>query len=90
MRAFFACIIGKVADTNITMAINSISSASLGDITTVAGASAFQQSKVASNVQSSVAAKVEESAREQGAATLRLLQASTVQNSASKGLDVRG
>jgi hypothetical protein len=73
------------------MAISSISSASLGDITTASGASAFQQSKIASNVQISVAAKVEDSARTQGAAVLQLLQASTVSaSSSSKGLDVQG
>jgi hypothetical protein len=81
---------GHTVDTNITMAISSISSASVGDITSVAGASAFQQAKVAANVQTSVAAKVEQSARTQGAAVLQLLQASTLPSSSSKGLDVRG
>ena len=75
---------------HITMAISSVPSATVGDITSVSGASAFQQARVASNVQSSVAAKVEDSAREQGAAVLQLLQASTVQSGTSKGLDVRG
>jgi hypothetical protein len=48
------------------------------DVTTVAGASAFQQQKVQNNVQTSVAAKVLDSQRAEGAAVEKLLEASTV------------
>jgi hypothetical protein len=76
---FPARITGKVADMNITM-----------DITSVSGASAFQQSKVANSVSTSVAAKVLDAERTAGAGALELLQAATVPSSSSNGLDVRG
>lgn len=61
------------------------------DVTTISGASAFQQNQVANNVSTAVAAKALNSQRTEGAAALKLLQSATVQPSGSgKGLDVRG
>jgi hypothetical protein len=63
------------------------------DITSVSGASAYQQLNVANNVSTAVAAKVLDSQRTQGAAALQLLQSSTVQasaNSSANGVDVKG
>jgi hypothetical protein len=60
------------------------------DVTSISGASAFQQQQVANNVQSSVAAKVHDSQKTQGAAVLKLLEASVVQPSADGSLDVKG
>jgi Putative motility protein len=48
------------------------------DVTTVAGASAFQQQQVANNVSTSVAAKVLDSQRTEGAAVIKLLEAATI------------
>ncbi len=50
------------------------------DVTTVSGASAFQQQKIAQNVQGSVAAKVLESQKAEGAGVLKLLQAASLQS----------
>ena len=61
------------------------------DVTSISGASAFQQQKVANNVSTTVAAKVANTQRAQGADVLKLLEASTVPQSSggSKGLDIR-
>jgi hypothetical protein len=62
------------------------------DVTTISGASAFQQQKVANNVQSSVAAKVLDSQRAEGAAVVKMLEAASPQPSASSpsgSLDLR-
>jgi hypothetical protein len=48
------------------------------DVTTISGASAFQQQTIASNVQSSVAAKTLDIARTEGAGALQLLQSATL------------
>jgi hypothetical protein len=47
------------------------------DVTTVSGASAFQQQKLQSNVQTSVAAKTLNIAKDLGAGALQLLQSAT-------------
>jgi hypothetical protein len=79
-RHIFTNLPGILTDTTTIM-----------DVTTVSGASAFAQQTVANNVSSSVAAKVHDEQKTQGAAVLQLLQDSTIQQSAvsSKGLDVR-
>jgi hypothetical protein len=60
------------------------------DITTVSGASAFTQQNIASNVSTSVAAKVLDSERTQGAGALQLLQASTIPAQSTDGhVDVK-
>jgi hypothetical protein len=60
------------------------------DVTTVAGASAFTQQNIANNVSSSVAAKVLDSERTQGAAVLQLLQASTIPSQPGNGsIDIK-
>jgi hypothetical protein len=72
---------GSSADTNSIM-----------DVTTISGASAFQQQTIANNVSSSVAAKVLDSQRTQGAAVLKLLDASNIQattSNSSHKLDVQ-
>jgi hypothetical protein len=53
------------------------------DVTSISGASAFQQQTVANNVQSSVAAKVMDSQRTQGADVLKMLEAASPQPSSS-------
>ena len=59
------------------------------DITSISGESAYQQQKVANNVQTSVEAKVNESQRTQGAAVIKLLEASTIQPTADGSVDIR-
>jgi hypothetical protein len=61
------------------------------DVTTVSGASAFQQEKVTNNVQSSVAAKVLDSQRTEGAAVLKMLEAASgPPGGTGSSLDVQG
>jgi hypothetical protein len=50
------------------------------DITTAAGATAFQQAKLANEVQTSVAAKTLDAARQSGATALQLLQSASSLN----------
>jgi hypothetical protein len=52
------------------------------DVTTINGASAFQQQTIAQNVQGSVAAKVLDSQKQAGAAELQLLQAASPNSTA--------
>jgi hypothetical protein len=63
------------------------------DITTVSGASAFQQQKISSNVQASVAVKVLDAEKTEGAGALQLLQAASPQSgsegSTSGSVDLR-
>ena len=59
------------------------------DVTTVSGATAFQQQKLAANVQTSVDAKVLNIAKTEGAGALQLLQGAALQAAApeaSEGL----
>jgi len=60
------------------------------DITSVSGASEFQQLKIGNNVGTAVAAKVLDSERTEGAGALQLLQAASLPTSTAKGLDVKG
>jgi hypothetical protein len=62
------------------------------DVTTIAGASAFQQQQVANNVQTSVLAKVHDSQKTEGADVLKMLEAATPQTSTSNpngSIDIR-
>jgi hypothetical protein len=60
-----------------------ISSATASIPTTPAQATAFQQSKTAGDVSTTVGAKVESVARQQGAQALQLLSSSTVPSTPS-------
>ncbi len=64
------------------------------DITTAAGATAFQQAKLANQVQTTVAAKTLDAARQEGASALKLLQSASLGLSAGNSnpgnLDVTG
>ena len=60
------------------------------DVTTVAGASAFTQQTIANNVNTSVAAKVLDSERTQGAGVLKMLEAASPQPQSSNGsIDIK-
>jgi hypothetical protein len=48
------------------------------DITTAAGATAFQQAKLTNEVQTTVAAKTLDAARQEGASALQLLQSASL------------
>jgi hypothetical protein len=54
------------------------------DVTTISGASAFQQQTIQQNVQGSVAAKVLDSQKQAGAAELQLLAAASPQAESNK------
>jgi hypothetical protein len=62
------------------------------DISTAAGATAFQQSNLANSVQTTVAAKTLDAARQEGASALQLLQSASLSlpagNANPAGLDV--
>jgi hypothetical protein len=60
------------------------------DITSVSGASAFTQLNIGNNIATSVAAKVLDSQRTEGADALKLLQAVSPQGGSNGSLDVKG
>jgi hypothetical protein len=60
------------------------------DITSVSGASAFQQLNIGNNVATAVAAKTLNAQKQNGAEALKLLQSASPASTPAKGLDVKG
>ncbi len=75
---------------NLTQVVRGSADSCSMDVTTISGASAFQQQTIQQNVQGSVAAKVLNSQKQAGADALQLLAAASPKpaGNSSGGLDV--